>query len=511
MQVRWNYKLQPNKEQADLMGRWLVDLRKHRNFMLRERENGWSGNNNSVDEPISYAWGAYCDLDSRAEYGSCCPLSCAVLKHGVIPAGLDDSKLVKISKGELKWDSASGVQSKRTTELRSGWDNFAAIDSDVLQRNIAKLDAAFIGFWKHERGFPAYRRVANFKSFEYKPGRCKFSILGVASGKHRYSRVYLPGIGSMRYFDSRAIPADADIRTVTVKRDADGWYLSVLLNLTEDLPATIKLEEARSAVGIDLGINKLVSLSDGSFVENPKFGASSAVRRRLRIRQRRISRKVKGSKNRSKAGKAVARLHQKIRNKRDAYQWNAAQKIANTADVIVHEDLNIAAMKKRCKPKKQAGRFLPNGQSAKRGLNRSISDASWGGLLSKIAWIALKNCKPVIAVDPRYTSQECSACGHRSKLNRDGEKFICEQCGHIDHADTQAARTIGKRAGLVFVSTRRKKPTHQSLVPTLGLRESYALCIDAAVTGKQHQAGNPISKQLNLFELAESGIREDIA
>jgi putative transposase len=94
-----------------------------------------------------------------------------------------------------------------------------------LQRNLAKLDAAFTGFWQHQRGFPAYRRAFTFNSFEYKPDRCKFTVLGVLSGQHRYSRVYLPGIGSMRYFDSRPIPENAMIRSVPVKRPAGGWYL----------------------------------------------------------------------------------------------------------------------------------------------------------------------------------------------------------------------------------------------------------------------------------------------
>jgi len=256
----------------------------------------------------------------------------------------------------------------------------------------------------------------------------------------------------MRYLDSRSIPVDADIRTVTVKQEANGWYISVLLNTTDTLPEVSNLEDCQSSVGIDVGINKLVSLSDGSFIENRKFATNKATRRRLKIRQRRVNRKVKGSKNRSKAGISVAKLHKQTADRRDDYNWKAARKVVETADAVVREDLNIPAMKKRAKPKKLKGRFVPNGQSAKRGLNRSISDASWGDLFSKIAWIAAKSGKPVVKVDPKFTSQECSACGHRSKDNRNGEKFICEECGHIDHADTQASRTINRRAGLIFDS-----------------------------------------------------------
>ncbi len=432
---RRNYKLQPNAGQAALAAEWLVTLRKHRNYCLRERETGWNTNNTDAQEPISYGIGAYCETKTRVEYGSCCPLACPVVKHGVMSA-----TLTKTSKDKLVWDTAGGIQSKRTTRLRYENQYYGRIDSDVLQRNLAKLDAAFAGFWGHKRGFPAYRRASNFKSFEYKPGRCKFQS----------SKVYLPGLGWMRYFNSRPFPNGVDIRTVTIIQKCDGWYMSVLVNGLDRLPDSQSIEEVGSIVGLDAGINKLVALSDGSFIENPRFATNKRHQRRLRIRQRQVNRKVKGSKNRSASGKAVGRLHKKVADHREAYQWKAAVRITRTADAIAHEDLNIVAMKKRCKPQKIKGRFMPNGQSAKRSLNRAISDAAWGGLFDKITWLALKAAKPVKKVNPSNTSRECSKCGHTAKGNREGERFICESCGHTDHADTQAARTIAKRIGLVF-------------------------------------------------------------
>ncbi len=85
MQVRWNYKLKPNAEQEALMAEWLVTLCKHRNYCLRERENGWNDNNRASDQSISYAHGSYCAIDTRNEWGSC-PLTCPVVKHGVMSA-----------------------------------------------------------------------------------------------------------------------------------------------------------------------------------------------------------------------------------------------------------------------------------------------------------------------------------------------------------------------------------------------------------------------------------------
>jgi putative transposase len=502
VQARWNYKLQLNKGQDALASEWLVTLRKHRNYSLRERENCYNSNNLDADQPISYSYGAYCDTGTKTEYGTCCPLTCAVMKHGVVPPQLGDAQLLKISKDKSNWDSVSGIQSKRTTQLRAENPYYRRVDPNVLQSNLAKLDSAFTGFWTHQRGFPAYRKASNFNSFQFKPGRAKLTInkdgkySKLGKRKSCYSHVYFPGLGSMRFLDSRLIPDDADIRTITVMKEADGWYMSVLLNLPGELP-DVADKTINSAVGLDVGINKLVSLSDGSFIENPRFATNKKTRRQLRIRQRRVNRKVKGSNNRRKAGIEVAKLHKKVADKREAYQWQAATKIVQTADAVVHEDLNIKGMKARCKTKRNGqGRAMPNGQSAKRGLNRSISDAAWGGLFQKIGWLGAKAGKPVLAVNPKFTSQECSACGHVSKANRDGEKFVCEACGHIDHADTQASRTIEKRAGFEFVSNRRKKPTHnrKCLPADCGkVTPSYAT---TSPKGKRSQAGNRISKAM---------------
>ena len=488
MQTHFKYKLRPNKSQSDQMTEWVVTLRKHRNYALRERETGYNGNNLNVDTAVTYAYQSLCDIESRVEYGSCCPLTCAVVKHGVISSGVALTKTKKstnIKPASTAWDSASGIQQKRTTQLRSELEQFGAIDSQVLQQNIKKLDAAFAGFWKHQRGFPTYRTKANLNSFQYPPKRVKFEN----------NRIYLPGIGWMRFHNSYKFPVDASLGTVVVKREVDGWYISVIIKQKSELPEPTLMEELTSNVGVDVGINKLVSLSDGSHIENPRFATDKAAKRRIRIRQRRVSRKQKGSKNRAKAGVKLAQTHKDIRDKREAYQWRVAKRIVNTAESITHENLKIANMKKRCKPKRSNGRFMPNGQSAKRGLNRAISDAAWGGLFQKIAWLAAKSGKPVFKYEPHFSSQECSKCHHVSKNNRNGEKFICEACGHIDHADTQAARNGQGRIGLKFVSKRRKQPTHESLVPTGGLSESNALCSDSAHQGERNQAENRTSKQ----------------
>ncbi|MFB2981488.1 RNA-guided endonuclease InsQ/TnpB family protein [Microseira sp. BLCC-F43] len=282
-----------------------MTLRKHRNYALRERETGSNTNNQNVDSQVVYAWGSWCDIESKIEYGSCCPLTCPVIKHGVIPQdismGLKTSKeKVNPKTGEIikpsvvLWDSASGIQSKVTTQLRHDRDNFAQIDSSVLQRNLAKLDTAYNNFFKHGRGFPNYLGILN--SFEYPPGRIKLIEI-----KDNYGIIYLPGIGHVKFHNSRDFSQVIDTRTCTVKRKGGYWFISMLVEIPWTLPEQKPLEEVKSVVGIDVGVNKLVAFSDGSFAENIKPTNNKRNARRLRMRQRSISRKVKGSKNRKKA------------------------------------------------------------------------------------------------------------------------------------------------------------------------------------------------------------------
>lgn len=467
---RWTYKLKPNKEQCALMAEWLVTQRMHRNYCLRERETGWETNNRDSETEISYAFGAYCEIGTRLEVGTVCPLTCPVVKHGVLSATLTKTSI----KLGLCWDSAGGIQSKRTTELRKENEWYGRIDSDVLQRNLAKLDTAFVGFWSQKRGFPAYRKTSDFKTFEYKPGRCKFQD----------NKVYLPALGWIKYFNSREFPKEvcalelppatlrakltggklppgtlcpnAGIRTVTVMSRGTSWYISVLVDTGVKLP---KLIEPQSVVGIDVGINKLVSLSDGSFIENKSVATNSRTARRLAMRNRAASRKQKGSKNRRKAYIKIAQAQHKLTQKRDGHNWKAANEIVKTADAVAREDLKIKNMVKRAKPKHDGkGGYKRNGASAKTGLNKRILDCAWGDIFQKVSWLATKLGKPVFVVNPRYTSQECPKCGYTEKGNRDGEKFVCRACGHADHADTGAARKIAKRGGKSFPPNQKRLP-----------------------------------------------------
>jgi len=289
-----------------------------------------------------------------------------------------------------------------------------------------------------------------------------------------YATAYLPGIGEVKFHNSRELSLIQKVKTTTIKREGGNWYISMLVEIPGELPAVKPIEDCLSVVGIDVGINKLVALSDGSFQENRRIATNKKTARRMSMRQRAVSRKRKGSKNRIKAVKKLAKQQHKLAQRRDGYEWQVALTVVNAGDAVAREDLSIKNMVKRAKPKRDGkDGYKRNGASQKTGLNKVILDAAWGNIFDKIAWLALKAGKPVISVPARYSSQECPSCGHIDKSNREGEKFVCTACGHTDHADTKASRTIARRVGLVFPSNKKTLPTdcgkvtlsrHQSIV-----------------------------------------------
>ena len=353
MQIRWNFKIYANRTQEATLEQWLVTLRKHRNYALCERLIGFETNNQNIDELIVYSYGAYCDIEYKIEYCSCCPLTCPILKHGVIPQDLKlatkqskvkDKQTKAVVETVVNWDSPSGIQMKVTSQLRQSLESFAAIDSCVLQRNIANLDAAFNNFWQHHKGFPQF--IRRLDSFEYKPGRVKLHEI-----KKNYAAAYLPGIGKVKFHNSRDLSLIQDLRTCTIKREGGNWYISMLVDVADVLPEFKPLSECKSVVGIDVGINKLVALSDGGFVENKRPTTNPKMARRLAMRHRAVSRKLKGSKNKIKAVKKLAKQQHKLAQYRDGYNWQVASKVVKVAEVVAREDLLIKNMVKRAKPK----------------------------------------------------------------------------------------------------------------------------------------------------------------
>ncbi|NMG11152.1 RNA-guided endonuclease TnpB family protein [Brasilonema sp. UFV-L1] len=466
MLTNYVYKLRPKTTQAIKMSNWVDMLRSHYNWCLNDRLTQYAQ---------QFILGEYCDVRTKAE---ACPMTCFVSKNGATGEPWKDSE----QKNPRR--VAGDIQITSLPELKKARPWYAGIDSTVLQQNVKRLDIAYKNFFDSVacpkgmgRGFPKFKNRSNFTSFTY--------AMGV---KVQGNKIYLPKLGWMRFHDSRLIPDGFKIKAATIRKRQDGWYVSIRIE-DKAVPDYIArpLTDIKTIIGCDLGITKLVHLSDNHQIGNPKFLTNKKTKRVLKIRQRRVNQKVKGSNNRKKAAKKVGKLHKKIADKRQSYQWYVANKIVSIkVNAIAVEDLNISAMKRRCQPKvdEETGRFLKNGQSRKRGLNRSISDASWSDLILKIEYLAEKHGKVVIKINPKHTSLKCQNCGHVDASNRDGEKFICTHCGYMSHADINAAKNIRDRAFSIVLGDSKELESQGSKRP------KYCKEISTRPRGKRVEPGN---------------------
>jgi putative transposase len=315
------------------------------------------------------------------------------------------------------------------------------------QATLRRLDKAFAAFFRRIKagdkpGCPRFRSGKRFDTVDFpKDGDgCRWD-----STPHDPTiRVRLQGVGHVKVHQHR--PVVGKVKTISVKREGQRWYIILTAEQTQPEP----LPRTGSVVGVDMGIANFLADSNGEFVANPRHGAKAAAK--LEAAQQALSRCKRGSKRRRRAVETVAKLHRKVRRQRLDHAHKTALGLVREHDFIAHEDLKIRNMSKAPAPKPdpgQAGGFLPNGASAKAGLNRSIADAGWGVFLAILAAKAEGAGREVIAVDPRNTSRRCPECGHTAKENRPTqEKFHCQACGHNAHADTVGALNV-LRAGLV--------------------------------------------------------------
>ncbi|MFI7134181.1 RNA-guided endonuclease InsQ/TnpB family protein [Nonomuraea sp. NPDC050153] len=315
------------------------------------------------------------------------------------------------------------------------------------QATLRRLDKAFKAFFARVKagrapGFPRFKGRGWFDTVEWpKDGDgCRWD----SQPEHPAATfVRLQGIGHVRVHQHRRVPGI--VKTISVKREGARWF--VVLSCDE-VPAQA-LPATGAVAGIDLGVASLATTSDGDHIENQRHLATCAGR--LAAAQRELSRKKRGSKRRRKAVARVAVLHARVRRQRLDSAHKAALALVRGYDVIVHEALNVAGMTRRAAPKPDGeGGYLPNGQSAKSGLNKSILDAGWSAFLTILSHKAESAGRHLIAVNPANTSRTCSRCGHCAKENRVAQAaFRCTACGFSTHADVNAATNI-LRAGLAL-------------------------------------------------------------
>jgi putative transposase len=310
---------------------------------------------------------------------------------------------------------AQAIQLPQIKQLR---EDVGKIHSQVLQDALRRVDKTFDAFFRRCQngetpGYPRFKSASRFDSFTYPQSGFRFEG----------DKLHLSKIGSCRLRLSR--PIEGTIKTCTIKREADGWYavFAVEENQSRFFPKT------GETVGIDVGIENFATLSAGEVVENPEFLRESE--RELKTAQRRVSRREsKRSNRRRKAVNLLRKKHQKIRRQRADFHHKTALKIVRGFDAIAVEDLNVKGMVKN------------------HHLAKSISDAGWNQFVLILMSKAEEAGREVIKVNPSYTSQDCSKCGHRVRKTLATREHRCVNCGFIAHRDHNAALNIKGRAGL---------------------------------------------------------------
>jgi len=320
-------------------------------------------------------------------------------------------------------------------DLRAVRPEVLAYGVTVCRGTLKRLDRAFSAFYRRCRqgqkpGYPRFKSVRRFDSVQWEDTK-GWSL------KTEQRRLYLQGIGHVKVRLHR--PLRGTPKAITVRREGRRWFVSVHC---VDVPAS-PLPETGREVGIDLGVQWAVATSDGQLVAPGRHTRRSAER--LALAQRELATKSRGSGHRARAAAQVGSIHRKVANQRKDFVHQLSRSLVNSFDLIVHENLKITNLVRRPRPRKDeaSGTYLPNGAKAKGGLNRSIHDAGWGQFLSFCAYKAEEAGRQMIGVNPHYTSQRCSSCGHVDAANRCSQAvFRCLACGHEAQADVNAALNI---------------------------------------------------------------------
>jgi putative transposase len=326
---------------------------------------------------------------------------------------------VALEQRKLWWDRGQGVgasyyqQKAELPGLKAACPEFSEIHAHVLQDVMLRLDRTFQAF---------FRRVKAGET----PGYPRFQ------GRERYNSFTYPQYGNGAVLDGRVLslskigrihirlhrPLEGTPKTVTISREADGWYTCISC---AEVPTQL-LPLSGHETGIDLGIESFATLSNGTRIFNP--GWYRKAERALKTAQRRVARRKRGSHRRQKAVTLLAKAHQTVRRQRQDFHHKTALALVRENDTIYHENLQPANMVKN------------------HHLAKSITDAGWGAFLTILTHKAACAGRRVIGVNPAYTSQQCSGCGELVDKGLSVRWHSCPECGTSLHRDHNATKNI---------------------------------------------------------------------
>lgn len=335
----------------------------------------------------------------------------------------------KISHYQYAGKSISWVeQCQQVTDLREADPAHKAIPRNIQTDVVKRLDKAYQAFFRRVRagetaGFPRFRGKDRYNSFEYAVDqRHSAALVG--------TKLRVAGVGTTRVKVTR-LPEGA-VKIIRIIRKASGWFAQLVCVM----PKPEALPKTGQSVGVDVGLEKFATLSNGEQIDNPRF--SKKAQDVIANAQRVLSRKRKGSNSRAKAKKTVAKAHAKIANQRKDFAFKLANKLVKRFDVIAVEKLNIRGM-------------------VKGDLAFSISDAGWNLFTQVLRFKAECAGREYVEVNPKHTSQDCSGCGARQKLTLRDRVYSCPSCGLVLNRDVNAALNIkGRGASLLAEKLARR-------------------------------------------------------
>jgi putative transposase len=297
-----------------------------------------------------------------------------------------------------------------------------------LQHALKDLERAYRNFFAKRSDFPRFRKKGVSCSFRF-PDSKQIKL------DQSNDRIFLPKLGWLRFRNSREVLGA--VRNVTVSQAAGKWFISIQTEREVEDP----VHPSALAVGIDVGIVRFATLSDGTFVEP----LNSFKRHQIRLRryQRAMARKQKFSKNWKKAKAQVQKLHTRIANCRKDFLHKTSTTISKNHATVFVEDLQVSNMSESA-----AGTTEKPGKNvrAKAGLNRSILDQGWFEFRRQLGYKLLWRGGKLIAVPAQNTSRTCPICGHISADNRKSQaRFKCVECGYENNADLVGSLNILER------------------------------------------------------------------
>jgi len=286
---------------------------------------------------------------------------------------------------------------------------YKTVHSQILQDVLRRLDNAYKNFFEGRAKYPKFKDKYHYNSITLPQCDAKRNF-----GKEGY--VYIPNIGHIKMNAHRNFDPDT-VKTINIKYHSGKWYANLSVEVNEEKPK----EDTYKCVGIDKGIYSIAATSDGELYNNPKWLQKSE--KRLKRLQKQLSKKKKGGKNRDKAKRRLAKLHEKVANQRKDYLHKVSYNIVERYNIICVENLQVKNMMKNHK------------------LAKSIANVGWGMLDAFIEYKAQKSGKIFIKVNPAYTTQRCSRCGEIVEKDLSVRIHKCK-CGLEIDRDVNAAINI---------------------------------------------------------------------